>query len=62
MTVKQQQQQQQRRQQQQQHQQDVVTLLKLLKSVNVEQSIRPKKLYFFKHLFLVYLNSRLYIP
>jgi hypothetical protein len=40
MTVKQQQ------QQQQQQQQNVVTLLKLLKSVNMEQSIRPKELYF----------------
>lgn len=44
MTVKKEQQQQQQWQQQQQH---VVTLLKLLKSVNVEQSIRPKELYFY---------------
>jgi len=43
MTVKQQQQQ----QQWQQQQQNVVTLLKLLKSVNMEQSIRPKELYFY---------------
>lgn len=48
--------------QQQQQQQHVVTLLKLLKTVNVEQSIRPKELFFLMYLFLVHLNSRLYIP